>query len=41
MVFERYSDYTKERECKDYKESKHKMKYEEIEAIRKETFHVG
>lgn len=41
MVFEHYSDITKERECKDYKESKHKIRYEETEAIRKETFHVG
>jgi hypothetical protein len=40
IVFERYSDYTKERECKDYKESKHKIKYEEIEAIRKETVYM-
>jgi len=41
IVFERYNDITIERECEDYKESKHKIKYEEIEAIRKERFYVG
>ena len=40
IVLERYSDITVERECGDYKESEHKVKYEEIEAIRKEIFHV-
>lgn len=40
MVYERYNDYTKERACEDYKESKHKGKYEEILKIRKETFDV-
>ena len=41
IIFERYNDITKERECKDYKESKHKIKYEVIIDLRKETFHVG
>jgi len=41
IVLERYNDITKERECEDYKESKHKIKYEEIEAIRKERFYVS
>lgn len=41
VVFEHYKDFIKERECKDCKESKHKIKYEEIAEIRKETFHVG
>ena len=31
---------TLERECEDYKESKHKVKYEEILKIRKEIFDV-
>jgi hypothetical protein len=41
IVFERYSDITEERECEDYKESKHKMKYEEMAEIRRQPTHVG
>lgn len=40
IVFERYNDITVERECEDYKESKHKTNYEEIADLRKETFRV-
>ena len=41
IVYERYRDYTKERDCEDYGESKHKVKYEEILKIRKEIFCIG
>lgn len=41
IVYERYDDYTKERECKDYKESKHKVKYEVIAELRKQRFYVS
>ena len=41
IVFEHYNDITKERECKDYKEPKHKIKYEEIAELGKQTFQVG
>ena len=41
VVYERYNDYTKERDCEDYEESERKVKYEEILKIRKERFYVG
>ena len=40
-VFERYNDITKERECEDYKKSKHKIEYEQIAELRKQRFLVG
>jgi len=41
IVYERYRDYTKERDCEDYGESKHKVKYEKILKIRREIFYIG
>lgn len=35
IIFERYNVYTKERDCEDYEESKHKIKYQEIVKTRK------
>lgn len=40
MVFERYDNITEARECEDYKESKHKMKYEEVADFGKGRFYV-
>ena len=39
VVLERYNDLTKERECREHKESENRMKYEEIAEPPKTDFH--
>jgi hypothetical protein len=38
VVFGSRRDITEEHECEDYREAKNKIKYEQVEAIRKQMF---